>query len=91
MLFILRLPTRVVIGSNLALVFLASLAAFAGKLATGQIPLLPAVLLVIVALPGARVGSQLSRRTRPDRLRRVLALVVAMAALKIGTDVVSRW
>lgn len=89
MLFVLRLPTRVVLGSNLALVFFASLAGFAGKLATGQIPLLPAALLVAGAVPGAQVGSMLSRRARPDWLRKVLAVVVALAALKIGTDVLA--
>jgi uncharacterized protein len=89
MLYVLRLPTRVVIGSNLALVFFSSLAGFAGKHATGQIPLLPAAILIAGALPGAQVGSMLSRRTRPVWLRKVLAVVVALAALKIGTDVLS--
>ncbi len=87
MLHGLRLPTRVVIGSNLALVFFSSLAGFAGKLATGQIPLLPAAILVAGALPGAQLGSMLSRRTRTVWLRRVLAVVVALAAMKIGIDV----
>jgi len=41
MLYVLRLPTRVVIGSNLALVFLASLAGFVGKAATGRCPCSP--------------------------------------------------
>lgn len=86
MLCALRLPTRVVIGSNLALVFFASLAGFAGKLATGQVPFVPAVVLVAGALPGAQLGSVLSKRTRPQWLRFTLAIVVALAALRIGAD-----
>ena len=88
MLHVLRLPTRVVIGSNLAIVFLASLAGFAGKAATGQVPLLPAVLLVLAAVPGAQIGSVLSHRTSPRWLRTTLAVVIALAAAGMIADVV---
>ena len=90
MLYVLRLPTRVVIGSNLGLVFFSCVAGFAGKFATGQIPLLPAVVLVAGALPGAQVGSILSRRTRPEWLRTALAIVVGLAAVGIVMDVLAR-
>ncbi len=86
MLYALRLPTRVVIGTSLALVFFSSLAGFAGKLATGQIPFFPAAMLAVGALPGAQLGSVLSKRTRPGWLRFTLAIVVALAALRIGAD-----
>jgi uncharacterized protein len=89
MLHALRLPTRVVIGSNLALVFLASLAGFAGKAATGQVPLLPAMLLVLAAVPGAQIGGILSHRTSPRWLRTTLAVVIALAAAGMITDVVA--
>ena len=88
MLYVLRLPTRVVIGSNLALVFLASLAGFTGKAATGQVLLLPAVLLVLAAVPGAQIGSILSHRTSPRWLRTTLAVVIALAAAGMIADVV---
>jgi uncharacterized membrane protein YfcA len=87
MLYLLRLPTRVVIGSNLALVFFSSLAGFAGKLATGQIPLLLGAVLLVGAIPGAQLGSVLSQRTSPRRLRIALAVVVGLSALGIATDV----
>jgi len=88
MLHVLRLPTRVVIGSNLAIVFLASLAGFVGKAATGQVPLLPTVLLVLAAVPGAQIGSILSHRTSPRWLRTTLAVVIALAAAGMIVDVV---
>ena len=90
MLHVLRLPTRVVIGSNLALVFLASLAGFIGKAATGQVPYLPAVLLVLAAVPGAQIGSVLSHRTSPRWLRTTLAVVIALAAVRMIADVLGR-
>ncbi len=86
MLHGLRLPTRVVIGSNLGIVFLSSLAGFAGKAATGQILLLPATCLVLGALPGAQLGSALSKRSDPRHLRTALAVVIALAALRIAAD-----
>jgi uncharacterized membrane protein YfcA len=89
MLYALKLPTRVVIGSNLGIVFLSSLAAFVGKLATGQIAFLPAACLVAGALPGAQVGSVLSQRISPGWLRTALAVVVGLAALRIAADVLA--
>ena len=86
MLCLLSLPTRVVIGSNLALVFFSSLAGFAGKLATDQIPLVPALLVAAGALPGAQWGGVLSHRTPPRWLRFALAVVIVLAALGIGAD-----
>ena len=90
MLYGLRLPTRVVIGSNLAIVFLSSLAGFAGKLATGQVPYFLAALLVAGAVPGAQVGGVLSLRTSPGWLRRGLAVVIILAALGMVTDLLTR-
>ena len=89
MLYVLRLPTRVAVGTNLALVFCASLAGFAGKFATGQIPLLPAAVLVAGAIPGAQLGSVFSRRTDPKWLRVGLAFIVGVAAVGITIDVVT--
>ena len=86
MLHLLKLPTRVVIGSNLALVFLASVSGFAGKLGTGQIPLVPAAAVVVGAVVGVQIGSALSQKTKPAWLRRVLAVIVALAAIGIGAD-----
>jgi hypothetical protein len=89
MLYLLRLPTRLVIGSNLALVFLSSLAGFAGKAITGQIPLLPALPLAAGAIPGAQVGGALSQQSTPRRLRVYLAAVIAAAALVVAGDAIS--
>ncbi len=89
LLHFLKLPTRIVIGSNLALVFFSSLAGFLGKLASGQVPLLPAVVLVLGAVPGAQLGGILSRHTQARWLRIVLAAVILVCAARIVFDVVS--
>ncbi|MFQ5808618.1 MAG: sulfite exporter TauE/SafE family protein [Armatimonadota bacterium] len=88
MLYVLRLPTRVVIGSNLGVVFFASLAGFIGKAATGQVLPLLAVALVVGAIPGSQLGSYVSKRTKPEKLRFALAVLIALAALKMCAEAV---
>ncbi|HJN15681.1 MAG TPA: sulfite exporter TauE/SafE family protein [Armatimonadota bacterium] len=89
MLYALKVPTRVAIGSNLGIVFFSSLAGFVGKAVTGQIMPVLAVGLVVGAFPGALVGSYLSKRTKPGRLRLALAVVIGLAALRMWVDVLS--
>jgi uncharacterized membrane protein YfcA len=86
MLALLKLPTRIVIGSNLALVIFSSTAGFVGKAATGQVPFAAAALLVIGALPGAQLGCALSHRTPPRWLRVALAFVISIAAIRVAID-----
>ena len=86
MLVALKLPTRMVLGSNLAIISLASLTAFVGKLWAGQISGWLAVALVVGAIPGAQVGAALSHRVEPKWLRRGLALMVGLAAIKLSLD-----
>jgi hypothetical protein len=87
MLFVLKIPTRIALGSNLAIVFISSAAGFAGKIATGQVPLLLAAALVVGALPGAQIGGYVSKRTRPVILRVILACVIAFAAARMWYDI----
>ena len=90
MLFVLKIPTRIALGSNLAIVFISAMAGFVGKIATGQVPLILAAALVLGALPGAQIGGYLSKRTRPVTLRTILATVIALAAARIWYDIVTR-
>jgi len=82
-----RVPTRIAIGSNLAIVLLATTAAFIGKAVTGQIEWLLAVPLVLTVVPAAHLGGRVSHRVPIIRLRRVLALLIAAAALRIWISV----
>lgn len=80
----LQIPTRIAIGSNLGIVFLASLAAFLGKAATNQIAWGLALPIVLAVLPAAQVGGWLSHRLPVARLRLLLALCIVLAAVRIG-------
>ncbi len=90
MLFVLKVPTRIALGSNLAIVFISALAGFVGKIATGQAPIILATALVLGALPGAQIGGLVSKRTRPVTLRAILACVIALAAARIWYDIFTR-
>jgi uncharacterized membrane protein YfcA len=82
-----QIPTRIAIGSNLAIVLLSSMAGFIGKAATGQIEWLMAVPIVLTVLPAARVGSLISRRVPVLGLKRALAVMIAIAAIRIWVSV----
>ena len=82
-----RIPTRIAIGSNLAIVLLSSMAGFIGKAATGQIEWLMALPIVLTVVPAARVGSLVSRRVPVLGLRRALAVLIAIAAIRIWVSV----
>jgi len=82
-----RVPTRIAIGSNLAIVLLSTLAAFIGKAVTGQIEWLLAAPLVLTVVPAAHLGSRVSRRVPVIRLRRVLAVLIAAAAVRVWMSV----
>ncbi len=80
----MQVPTRIAIGSNLAIVLLSSLAAFLGKALTGQIVWSLAVPIMVTAIPAAYLGSMVSHRVPVARLRMILAICIALAALRVG-------
>lgn len=87
MIYILGIPMRTALGSNLAIVSLAALAGFLGKLFTGQVALVPALALVAGCLPGAQLGAFLSTRTSPLIIKRLLAGIIGLAAVRIWFQV----
>ena len=89
MVYVLRIPTRFAIGSNLGIILLAATAGLVGKLVVAQVPILLALALVGGAVPGAQVGALLGRRMRPRILRYILATIVALATIRIWIDVVA--
>jgi uncharacterized protein len=90
LLVVADIPIRVTIGSSLAITALAAITGFAGKLLTGQIPLAPTLAVVAGAIPGARLGAAMSRRLPPFGLRLALFAFVALAAIRVWADLLSR-
>ena len=89
LIYLVGLPTRVAVGTVLAVGFPTSLAASIGKIATGQVPLLIAAVVVAGAIVGAQVGSWLSARTQPRVLRWLYGTLVSAIALGLWWDILN--
>ena len=76
MMSVLKIPTRVAIGTTLAVVVLSAFATSTGKLLTGQVPFPETVVAVVASLPGAYLGCRLSFACSPRALRWVIAAVI---------------
>jgi uncharacterized protein len=86
LMVVVGLPIRVTIGSSLAITALAATAGVAGKIVTGQVPLMPTLAVVLGAVPGAQVGAMVSRRLSGGNLRRVLFVVTLGSAMRVWWD-----
>ena len=80
----LQIPTRIAIGSNMGIVLLSSLACLLGKAITGQINWILAIPIALTVFPAARLGGLFSRRVPVAGLRLILAVCIAVAALRMG-------
>ena len=89
LLIVVRVPIRVTIGSSLAITAMASVAGVAGKLATGQIPLVAAAAVALGAVPGAQFGAAVAARLPGDRLKLLLMAVIVVSAARVWWDVLS--
>src|SRR5438552_2239777 len=87
LLVVVGVPIRVTIGSSLAITAFAATAGVAGKLATHQVPLVPALLVALGALPGAQLGVLASQRLSGVALKRILFLVIVLTGVRVWWDV----
>jgi hypothetical protein len=90
LLVVVGVPVRVTIGSSLAITAVAATAGLLGKLATGQVPLLPALAVMLGAVPGARLGARLSRRLTEAALKRAFFAIITLTMLRVWWDVLAR-
>ena len=86
MLYVLKIPLRVALGSTLAIGLFSATAGTIGKVATGQVPFAMAAALLAGAIPVATAGAWVSKRTRTQHLRWLLAIIITATALKIWAD-----
>ncbi len=87
MLYILKIPLRVAVGSMLAIGLFSSTAGLTGKIATGQVPFLMAGAMLLGAIPFAPAGGYVGKKTNTKILKWLLALIISITAIKIMTDI----
>ena len=83
MIYILNIPTRIVIGSTLGIVFMGAITGTIGKMATGQIIWAYAIALVIGTIPGAQVGGNVSKKVNTKYLRYGIAVIIAITGIRM--------
>ena len=83
LLVVVGVPIRVTIGSSLAITAVAASGGVLGKLVTGQVPLVPALVVALGAVPGAQLGALASRRLAAGALKGVLFIVIVITGVRV--------
>jgi len=89
LVYLLRVPARIAIGSSLGIGLFATVAALIGKAATAQIDPPLAAIVFVSALVASPVGAAVSVRTQPRALLAILAVIVMLAAIRIAFTAVT--
>ncbi|MEW6108898.1 MAG: sulfite exporter TauE/SafE family protein [Nitrospirota bacterium] len=87
LLYVLKIPLRVALGSTLAIGLFSATAGLIGKIATGQVPFHMAAALLLGAVPTAKLGGFVGKRTKTRFLRWLLALIISATAIKVWSDI----
>lgn len=88
MIYVLDIPTRIVIGSTLGIVFLGAVTGTIGKVATEQVLWPAAIALVIGTIPGAQIGGNLSKKINTKYLRYAIAVIIAITGLRMWYQII---
>jgi uncharacterized membrane protein YfcA len=90
MIYILRMPTSIVIGTSLfQILFVTALTTFLQASQNQTVDLVLAALLIVGGVIGAQFGARAGQRIRAEELRAALALMVLAVCLKLAFDLVS--
>jgi uncharacterized membrane protein YfcA len=89
LVYLLRVPPRIAIGTSLGIGLFAAVAALIGKAATAQIDPPLAAIVFVSALVASPVGAALSVRTQPRALLAILSVVIILAAIRITVTAVT--
>lgn len=89
MIYILGMPTNVVIGTSLfQIIFVTALTTIFHSVNTQTVDIFMAILLLIGAVIGAQSGARIGLKLQGEQLRALLALLVLLVCVKMGFDLV---
>ncbi|GAA3863203.1 sulfite exporter TauE/SafE family protein [Celeribacter arenosi] len=87
MIYILGMPTKVVIGTSLfQIIFVTAFTTLLHATTNHTVDILLAFILLVGGVVGAQIGSQIGLRLKAEQLRILLALLVLAVCLKLGLD-----
>jgi len=91
MIYLLGMPTSVVIGTSLfQIIFVTANVTFLQALTVQTVDILLAILLLAGAVVGAQFGSKYSVRMRGEQLRALLSIMVLGVCIKIIVDLITK-
>ncbi|RPE67285.1 hypothetical protein EDD53_1690 [Pacificibacter maritimus] len=91
MIYILGMPTKVVIGTSLfQIIFTTSFNTMLHAYTNQTVDLMLAMILLVGGVIGAQIGTQIGLRLKAEQLRIMLALLVLSVCLKLGFDLLIR-
>ena len=87
MIYIIGMPTKVVIGTSLfQIIFVSGFTTLLHAYTNQTVDILLAVILLIGGVIGAQIGTQIGLKLKAEQLRILLALLVLAVCLKLGID-----
>ncbi|WP_209427829.1 sulfite exporter TauE/SafE family protein [Pararhodobacter sp. SW119] len=91
MIYLLGMPTKVVIGTSLfQIIFVAGFTTVMHAVTSKSVDILLAVFLILGGVIGAQLGTQAGQKLKAEQLRILLALVVLAVSGKIAVDLLIR-
>ncbi|EEL89407.1 sulfite exporter TauE/SafE family protein [Bacillus cereus] len=88
MLVVLKLPIRTTIATSIAITFISSVGITTGKVITGQIVVMPALIVAIASLFAAPLGVRVGKRVNQKVLQYVLSILIVGTAIKMWIDMI---
>lgn len=88
MLVVLKIPTRMTIATSLAVTFISSIGSTVGKITTGQVPLIPAMIMIVASMIASPLGANFGKKVNTKALQWILALIIVATSIKIWIDII---
>ena len=87
MIYLLRMPTHVVIGTSLfQIIFVSAAVTIMHAVKNQTVDVVLATILIIGGVMGAQIGARIGQKLRGEQLRALLALIVLGVGLKMLSD-----
>ena len=91
MIYLLGMPTKVVIGTSLfQIIFVTAYTTLAHAVTSHSVDVLLAFFLIVGGVIGAQFGTQIGARMKGEQLRILLALLVLAVCFKVALDLLVR-
>ncbi len=85
-----KIPLRVCISTGTHIAFIAAFMAFLGKISTGQIEMISAIIISISATIGALIGTMLNKNANPRLLRLLLLGLILLTLGRVLFDIATK-